>query len=169
MELAALAATLYVVGLRPIGGLFGAILLLALQAATAFLIHCPAHYVVGYSLGIRFRRVSLGSSTIADAFPPSLRTLGRLLPVLRLSVNRESMRTVSQRRLKTMYLSGVVASVGSSIIVAAAITLTGDILASVLTWSYAMFYLCSNIFLSPKAGDLMRAKMVSKDRTGASL
>ena len=168
MESAVLVSLLYLVHSFPVGGLAGAVLLLVLQAATTFLIHCPAHYLVGGVLGIRFNRISLGPSTITNALPPSLRGLGRVVPVFRLSVNKETSRAASPGRLKAMYLSGVTASAGSSAVIAVAVTLTGTVLASTLTWSFALLYLFSDVFLSPKGGDVMRARMASERRAKPS-
>jgi hypothetical protein len=126
MELIVLAVALALIGLFPAGGLVSAILLLLAQALTTFLIHCPAHFAVGRLLGIRFRRISLGQATIVRAFPSSLKFLGRLLPIPYLSVDRESLKTTSPGRLKAMYLSGVVASVGSGLAFAFIVALSGN-------------------------------------------
>ncbi|MDV3277938.1 MAG: hypothetical protein LYZ69_05665 [Nitrososphaerales archaeon] len=160
LELVALTAVVGFVGSFPVEGMVGVILLLLAQAATTFLIHCPAHFVVGSLLGMKFRRISLGQTTIMSALPSSLKPLGRLLPIPYLSVNRVSIKRASPRRLKVMYLSGVVASVGSGLAFAAFVTLKGNSLASIVTWIFAIAYLSSDAVGSPKTGDVMRARRV---------
>lgn len=162
LEAAALAVLFYAVGRYPVVGPVGAVVLLAVQAMAAFLVHCPAHWIIGSVLGVRFRRISLARSTMAAALPAPLEPIAGLVPVLRLSVKDRGRSSPS--RLRAMYLSGAVASVGTALVIAAAVTLTGDVIASVLTWAYALFYFASDILLSPKGGDLMRARLAGGAR-----
>ena len=160
LELIALAAVLAFVGWFPAGGVVSAILVLLAQALTTFLIHCPAHFVVGSLSGLKFRRISLGQTTLVSALPSSLKPFGRLLPIPYLSVDRGSLKRTSPRRLGAMYLSGVIASAGSGLAFAAIVTLRGNPFATILTWVFAIAYLLSDAIASPKTGDAMRARRV---------
>lgn len=160
LELVVLITAVVSVGLFPAGGVVGAILLLLAQAVTTFLIHCPAHFVVGSLLGMKFRKISLGQTTIVNVLPALVKPIGRLLPIPYLSIDRGSLKATSPRRLKAMYLSGVVASVGSGLVFAASVTLKGSLLATTLTWIFAIAYLSSDAVASPKTGDVMRARRV---------
>lgn len=134
------------------------LVLLLAQVLTTVLVHCPAHYFVGRALGIRFSRMRLGHTTISRALPPSLRRIGSLLIVFTLSLDRESKKHSSPRRLRAMFLAGVTASVGSAVTFAYAVSLTGNLVTGVVSWAFAIVYLASDVLLSPKAGDMMRAR-----------
>ncbi len=141
---------------------FEALLLLLAQALTGFLVHCPAHYLVGTILGMRFRSIRVGHTSLANALPPGPRRLALLLPVLSLAADRESLRGAGPARLRAMYLSGVTASVSAGFAFAVAATMSGDFLAAFLTWAYALAYLATDAFLSPEWGDVRRAKMAAR-------
>ncbi len=157
LELALLASVLALSTVLPSGPVYDLYILVA-QFLTTYLIHCPAHFVVGRLAGIRFRSIRLGRTTLARALPPSLRGVGRLLPILTLSVDKTSMAAVPKPRIKAMYFSGTVASSGSAVVIAALVTLSGSWFPAALTWGLAIGYLLFDVVFSPRSGDIMRAR-----------
>jgi hypothetical protein len=135
--------------------------LLVAQLLATYLVHCPAHYAVGTLVGIRFRSIRLGRTTMVRALPPPIRSLGRLLPILTLATEKDSLARVSRQRAKAMYLSGVAASSGSAFIFAVAITMSDPWPTAVLAWVVAVGYLLSDVAFSPKGGDVMKARAAS--------
>ncbi len=158
-----LLLSLIVVVLRPFGisGPIGALALLVAQALSTFLIHCPAHYATGTALGIRFRSLKLGRSSLGRSLPGPLRGTARLVPVLSLSVDSESLKKAGPARAKAMYLSGVGASVVTAFLFAAWSSQGPNLFASLVAWTYALGYFVSDLALSPKSGDVMRARLVT--------
>jgi hypothetical protein len=134
------------------------LILLLAQATTTILIHCPAHYIVGRAVGIRFRAMRLGRTTAVRLLPKSMKRLGSLIVVFTLAVEPASKRGSAPSRLRAMYLAGVTASVGSAVTLAYVASLGGNLLAGAVTWTFALAYLASDVFFSPRAGDLMRAR-----------
>jgi len=162
LELAALAALMVAVFQVRVWYPLSVLILVVTQALATLLVHCPAHYLVGSILGIKFSRMTLGRSTLVRALPPSIRGLGSVLLVFSLSVDKESRRTASLASLRVMYLSGVVGSIGTAFAFALLVTLSGGVLATFLSWLFAAAYLLSDMVLSPRSGDLMRARAVVK-------
>ena len=158
LELVAMVGVLTAAGLLVGWHPLSILVVLAAQAVTTVLIHCPAHYVVGRALGIRFSRIRLGRSTMGGALPGPLRRVGALMVVFSLSVDPASKQSVPRGRLRLMYLSGVAASVSSAFALAAAFTLVGDAFAAPVAWLFALAYLATDVALSPKAGDVSRAR-----------
>lgn len=143
-------------------GLERLLYLLVAQLLTTYLIHCPAHYVVGTLVGIRFRSIRLGRTTMVRALPAPLRSLGRLLPVPTLATEKGSLARVSRPRAKAMYLSGVAASSGSAFVFAAAVILSDPWPSAVVAWVVAAGYLLSNVAFSPQAGDVMKVRVLGR-------
>ncbi len=135
-----------------------AVVFLVAQGITTILVHCPAHYFVGRLLGVRFSRMRLGRSTLVRALPPSIKSFSSVLIVFSLSVGPESRRNSPSGRLRAMYLSGVVASVTGAFVFPFLSIIRGNLLATLLTSLFAVAYLLSDVLLSPKSGDLMRAR-----------
>jgi hypothetical protein len=156
IEILVLAALLSLGSFLPPGLLFGLYVVVA-ELAAAYLIHCPAHYFVGTILGVRFRSIRLGYTTLARSLPVRIRGVTRFLPLPTLSTDRSSLGSLSGRRAAAMYASGVAASVSSAIIVAAVATYSEPPLYAGLAWAVALLYLASDIVFSPKSGDLRKA------------
>lgn len=135
-----------------------ALFILVAQAAATYLIHCPAHYVVGRLAGIRFTKMRVGRTTLARALPARAATLAMLLPVLTLSVEKGTLANVSGRHAASMYLAGVVASVLSAFAIAVVSTFIEPSLYSALAWVFAFAYLVFDAVFSPRSGDWMRAR-----------
>lgn len=159
LELAALVILLVGVLRVVIPFPFSIMFVLVAQALATILIHCPAHYVVGRILGINFSKIRLGQSTLSRALPPAMRRIGPILVVPSLSVDAQSKRTAAPERLHAMYMAGIVGSVGAAIMFALFVSLTGSFFASLLSWLFALGYLVSDLILSPRSGDLLRAKV----------
>ena len=131
---------------------------LSAQLLATYLVHCPAHYLVGTAVGIRFRSIRLGRTTLARALPPRWGNLARLIPILTLSTDRPSLVRVSKSKVSTMYLSGTIASSASAMVVAGAVTLSGSSALIVVSWLVAVGYLLFDVVFSPRSGDVMRAR-----------
>jgi hypothetical protein len=157
IELLVLAAVLAAAPVVQGGPVF-ALYILAVELLATYLIHCPAHYLVGRALGIRFTRIRAGRTTLARALPPRLGRLARFLPVLTLSTEKSSLASVSRPRVSIMYASGTIASCASAILVAAAVTPSGPWTLVGLSWAVAVGYLLFDLVFSPRGGDLMRAR-----------
>lgn len=157
-ELTALALVLCVASFSTEWYPFSILVLLLAQALTTILVHCPAHYVVGRALGIRFAGIRLGRSTASRTLPASLNRVGSLLPVFTLSVDPGSKKSASPARLRIMFLAGATGSVGGALTFAFAVSAAGQLAAGMVAWVFALAYLASDAILSPRAGDLMRAR-----------
>ena len=158
IELGVLALLIVPVGIiRPAPFLWLYIILVEL--ASTFLVHCPAHYLVGSALGIRFTSIRLGRTTLAKVLPQNLSRVTKLIPILTLSTDKTSLFGVSRHRRAYMYASGTVASAGSALIIATGASQVEPLTYGLLAWILALAYLAFDIVFSPKSGDLMRARM----------
>jgi hypothetical protein len=147
------------------GGSFYFLYVVITELLATYLVHCPAHYVVGKSLGIRFVSMRLGRTTLAKALPPRLSRFARLIPILTLSTDRSALSRITRGRVSAMYASGTVASVLSAFVVAAWATPGASLALLLVAWVIAFGYLAFDLVFSPKSGDLMRAR---KARRGSS-
>lgn len=157
IEIAGLGALLALVPYVPMGLPLGLYILVAELMAT-YLVHCPAHYVVGRMVGIRFRRIRLGKTTLAKVLPARLARLARLFPILTLSTVKGSLAGVSKKKVAMMYQAGTVASVCFALLIAASATLVEPPLYAGLAWVVALGYLIFDLVFSPRSGDLSRAR-----------
>ena len=139
-------------------GLPFAIYVLLAQGAGTYLVHCPAHYIVGRVLGLSFRTIRLGRTTLARVLPARLAGLARLVPILTLSTDKASLAKASKGRAAAMYASGTVASVSSAFVIAVVATTTEAFLPAVIAWLVAIGYLMFDVVFSPKSGDIMKAR-----------
>jgi hypothetical protein len=157
IELSALAAVLWLSFFIPKGLPFLLFVVVA-ESLSTYLVHCPAHYLVGGVVGIRFTEMKVGRTTLSRAIPSPLARFSRLLAVPTLVVDRQSLVSVPPRRRAAMYASGTVASVASAFVVAALATPSVPILTSAVAWVVAIGYLAFDAVFSPRTGDLGRAK-----------
>jgi hypothetical protein len=157
VEVAALSAIIGGVLLIPTGLAFALYVIIAELAAT-YLIHCPAHYMVGRVVGIRFRRIRLGRTTLAEVLPPRYASLARLIPILTLSTDKASLAQASKGRAAAMYASGTVASVSSAFVIAGVATFTEAFLPAAVAWLVGVGYLMFDVVFSPRSGDIMKAR-----------
>ena len=157
IEFTALAAIVSTGILIP-GGLPYLLYVAVAELIATYLIHCPAHYVVGRVLGIRFVSMGLGMTTLAKALPPQLSRFARLLPILTLKTDKVSLSRAGKGKASAMYASGTVASVLSAFLVAAWITPGASLNLLIVAWVIALGYLAFDLVFSPRSGDLMRAR-----------
>ncbi len=167
-EACALACFLFLSTVVPRGVPFG-IYVVAAELVATYLIHCPAHYLVGFAVGLRFRKLSLGKTTLAKVIPARFSTIANLIPILTLSTDKGSRAGVSKGRLAAMYASGTIASASSAVVIAAVATQSEPLAYSALAWAVALFYLMFDIVFSPKSGDLSRARAVLASNKGTSM
>jgi hypothetical protein len=158
LEIVCLAGVLAVALVVP-AGILAAVYILAAEFAATFLIHCPAHYIVGRILGIRFTNMRLGRTTLARVLPPSVAGLARLVPILTVSTDRASLSEISKGRAAAMYASGAIASTSAAFMVAAGATLSEPLAYAALAWAFALIYLVFDVIFSPRSGDLRRARV----------
>ncbi|MBI3859647.1 MAG: hypothetical protein HY296_05335 [Thaumarchaeota archaeon] len=137
--------------------------LLVAQGLATYLIHCPAHYVTGSLMGIRFSDMRIGRTTLARALPSRLAPLARLVPIVTLKADKASLRGSSPSRGSLMFLSGVVASSGAAIIVAAVVAIGRNPIETAATVAFAIFYLFFDLAFSPKTGDVARARRFRRE------
>jgi hypothetical protein len=160
IEVAGLAAALSLLLLAPsLQNILLAFLLYLI--ALSFLIffpHCLAHYVVGRLAGIRFDYYRLGRSGLANLNLPLLSSLGSKLPVLTLKVDRGSLHSVNRWRVSAMFSAGAVASMVLPFL--AAIASIGHLpwTLSLILISIGAANLLFDLYYSPRAGDLARAR-----------
>jgi hypothetical protein len=159
LEIIALAGFLLLSLWLPAGLPLG-VYLVFVQLMATYLVHCPAHFVVGMAVGVRFRELRLGKTTLERALPNRLKGLARRLPILTLVTDRSSLVKVSRRRLAAMYASGTVVSTASAFAIAAASTPVEQPTYFLLAWTFAIAYLAFDVMFSPKSGDLKRARAV---------
>jgi hypothetical protein len=164
IELLALIGSLALAPLVPRGLAYGLYVIVVILLAT-FLLHCPAHYIVGVLLGIRFVEMRLSRTTLVRALPPRVKPFAKPLRVFTLRVDRASVGKVSRRRAACMYASGTVVSVLSALVLAAVATWSEPELYAAGAWAVALAYLLSDLVLSPQSGDLKRAKLALGPRS----
>lgn len=158
--MAALGLVLAAYRLVPAGIAF-VVYVLAAEFLATYLIHCPAHYVVGRLGGIRFSRIRFGKTALVKLLPSRISWLGRLLPTPTLSVDRPSLMAASGPAVQAMYFSGTVASSASAVVIAIAVSYSGSFPAAVAAWVLAVGYILFDAVFSPRGGDVKRARVAS--------
>lgn len=139
-------------------GLAFAIYVLVAEGAGTYLVHCPAHYIVGRVVGIRFRTIRLGRTTLARVLPPRFAGLARLVPILTLSTEKTSLAKTSKGRAAAMYASGTIASVSSAFLISGMATLSEPSIPAAVAWLVALGYFAFDVVFSPRTGDLSKAR-----------
>jgi hypothetical protein len=167
LELTALALLLGSAYFVPSGVIFAVYVVVA-ELLSTYLIHCPAHYLVGRILGIRFKAIRIGTTALAKALPPRFAAFARHLPILTLATEKGSLVRTSRRRVAAMYASGTVASAGSAIAIAAAAASAEPYLYSAFAWAIALSYLLFDLVFSPRSGDFARARSALRMLPGES-
>ncbi|MDA4119368.1 MAG: hypothetical protein OK436_02160 [Thaumarchaeota archaeon] len=157
IEVAALSIVVGGVLLVP-SGFFLALYVVVAELAATYLVHCPAHYIVGRVVGITFRKIRFGKTTLARVLPTRFAGLARLVPILTLSTDKASLARASKTRAAAMYASGTVASVSSAFIIAGVASITEALLPAAIAWLVAVGYLVFDVVFSPRSGDIMKAQ-----------
>ena len=138
--------------------LLGFLLYLIALSFLIFFPHCLAHYVVGRLTGIRFDYYCLGKSGIGKLKLPFVRPVGGKLPVLTLKVNRGSIHSGSRLRASAMFSAGAAASMVLPFLAAAASIGQLPLTLSLILILIAAGNLLFDLYYSPRAGDLARAR-----------
>jgi hypothetical protein len=138
--------------------------LLIAQVSASVLLHCPAHFLVGSAVGIRFEKLDLRPTTMARSLPAAIRPLASLAVVPSLRTEKGSLRNVAPRHAWAMFMSGVVVSNAAVLLLAAWSLVSSAALVSGVAWLFAVVYLLSDIALSPRSGDVMRARASMRRR-----
>jgi hypothetical protein len=139
-------------------GLLFAIYVIIAQGAGTYLVHCPAHYIVGRVVGINFRTIRFGRTTLARVLPSRFAGLARLVPILTLSTEKASLAKASKGRAAAMYVSGTIASVCSAFVIAGVATVSESSFPAAVAWLVAIGYLAFDVVFSPRAGDISKAR-----------
>jgi len=156
-EVATFAGIVAGSSLVPPGLLFAVYVVIA-QGAGTYLVHCPAHYFVGRVVGISFRTIRFGRTTLARVLPPRFAGLARLVPILTLSTEKASLAKASKGRAAAMYASGAIASVCSAFVIAGVATVSESSFPAAVAWLVAIGYLVFDVVFSPRTGDIKRAR-----------
>jgi len=124
-----------------------------------FFPHSLAHFIVGSSVGVRFKYYRVGRSSISKlALPIRLPSI----PVLTLIIDHSSLNSVSWIGKAAMYASGAVVSMALPLIVA---VYTFNRL-SVSLWLILLVVVIANLlfdlYYSPKSGDISRLRCQTK-------
>ncbi len=127
-----------------------------------FFPHGLAHYFVGVLVGVRFRHYSFGRSSISKLRMRFLGVFASKLVVLTLRVDQASLRSVSPLRRRIMFSSGAVASMVLPFFAAAASIGHLPSALSALLLLISVANLAFDLYYSPKAGDISRAKSASR-------
>lgn len=157
LELLALACVLAISPLLPTGWVFGVYVVVAELLAT-YLVHCPAHFIMGTIVGVEFRSIGYGRSTLVRALPQRLAGLAKPLPILTLKIAKVSLSRISKGRAASMYAAGTVASVATAFLIALLALPRDPLPFSALAWAVAIGYLLFDVAFSPRSGDLARAR-----------
>jgi len=135
------------------------ILYLSSIGCLIFFPHSLAHFIVGSSVGIKFKYYRVGRSSISKLALP-IRLLS--IPVLTLIIDHPSLNSVSWIGKAAMYASGAIVSMTLPLIVA----VYAFNRLSVSLWLILLVVVIANLlfdlYYSPKSGDLSRIRGPTK-------
>ena len=135
-----------------------AVFFVVAQLVSTYLIHCPAHYLIGRAFGIRFTAIRRGRTGLVKVLPGSLAGLAKLISLPTLKTEKVSLVKATRTGVATMYASGTVASSASAIIIASFATRVEPLPFALYAWAVAVGYLLFDLVFSPRSGDLYRAR-----------
>jgi len=124
-----------------------------------FFPHGLAHYITGRLVGVRFKYYFLAKSSVSKLKLPLFSTLANQFPVLALKVDPESLRSASSGRKAAMFASGAAASMVLPFIAPVASMGRVSVLVSGLLFLVAAANAAFDLYYSPKAGDISRARL----------
>jgi len=127
-------------------------------ASFVFFPHCLAHFLVGRIVGVRFRYYFLGKSGVTKLHLPLISRVATALPILTLKVDKSSLSSVSRGRRAAMFASGAVASMWLPVIPTIISLGQLPVTQSVLLIMLAGLNVAFDLYYSPKAGDMSRAR-----------
>jgi hypothetical protein len=121
-----------------------------------FFPHCLAHFIVGRLAGVRFSHYVIGKSSITKLRLPVISAVAVIFPLLKLRIDRRSLRSVNDGARAATFASGAVASMILPFLVP--VVSFGRL---PVAWSLGLILLslanvCFDLYYSPKAGDLSR-------------
>lgn len=160
LEVAGILASMYLVLLAseiPMTALSFLLYLVAL-CGLLFFPHCLTHYIVGRLLGIRFRYYSVNRSAVSKLRLGPLASIASGFVVLRLNIDRESLRSVTPLRRNAMFMSGAIASMIFPFFPALASLGHLPIFLSILLLLISIGNFAFDLYFSPRAGDFSRVK-----------
>jgi hypothetical protein len=134
------------------------LLYLIAMGAFVFFPHGLAHYITGRLVGVRFKYYFLAKSAVSKLTLPLFSTLANQLPVLALKIDQASLRSISNGRRAVMFASGAVASMLLPFIVPVASIGHIPIFVSAVLFLVGAANAAFDLYYSPKAGDISRAK-----------
>jgi hypothetical protein len=127
-------------------------------ACLVFFPHGLSHYVVGRLAGIRFTYYSVGKSAVRKLRLPFVSATASKVPVLTLRTDQGTLFSVSPQRRAAMFAAGAAASM-----LLPFISFVASLKRLPVEFSGVLFLICLtnamfDIYYSPKAGDIARAK-----------
>jgi hypothetical protein len=123
-----------------------------------FFPHCLMHYLVGSVVGVRFKFYYLGRSGVSKLGLPLLGRLAECVPVFAVKADRRSLSSVTPSRRAVMFASGAVASMILPFIVVVASLPHLPLSLTVALLLLSVANLAFDLYYSPRAGDISRAK-----------
>lgn len=127
-------------------------------ACLVFFPHGLSHYVVGRFVGIRFRYYYLGKSAVRKLKLPLVSNVASKVPILTLKIDQGTLLSASPQRRVATLAAGAIASM-----LLPFISFVASLGRLPVEFSAALFLICVlnllfDMFYSPKAGDIARAK-----------
>lgn len=121
-----------------------------------FFPHCLTHFIVGRLAGVRFSHYVIGKSSITKLRLPVVSAVAAVFPLLKLRIDKRSLRSVNDGARAATFASGAVASMILPFLVP--VVAFGRL---PVAWSLGLLLLslanaCFDLYYSPKAGDLSR-------------
>lgn len=120
--------------------------------------HCLAHFVTGKLLGIRFLHYYIGRSSLVKLKLPIITPLLDLIPVLGIKIDKLSLINASRYAKSITYASGAIASMTSPLIPAVYALIYTELSIALIIMVLTLGNILFTAYLSPKVGDLHRAK-----------
>jgi len=127
-----------------------------------FFPHDLTHFVTGRLVGVRFQYYLIGKSPLSKLKVPVLSGAASRLPVLVIKVDPSSLRGASPGRRAVTFASGAIASMVLPFFPAVASFGHIDPVATTVLFALSISNAVLDAYLSPKVGDLHRAKPTSE-------
>lgn len=129
-----------------------------------FFPHSLTHYIVGTLVGIKFQYYCLGRSSVYKLKLPFARAIASRSVILTLKVDQRSLRSASRGGRAVMFSSGAVVSMILPFFAAVASLGRLQMNLSAFLLSLSIANLAFDLYYSPKAGDISRAKSATRTR-----
>jgi hypothetical protein len=164
VEILGIAFALYLILIAPDfpGVLLRFLIYVVAWGCLVFFPHCLTHFIVGRVVGVRFRYYFLGNSAVTKLKLRFLSTIASRLPVLTLKVDQVSLRSVSRGGRVAMFASGAAASMILPFLAAVASLHRVPLMLSLILLLLSAGNITFDLYYSPKAGDISRARFTAK-------